>query len=55
LRVFQDVVLDWPLIHRTEGELDTVFTASRFGKPCDEILADPTGIQLFGIATKADA
>jgi len=52
-RVFQDVVLDWPLVHRTERELDAVFAASRFGKPCDEIFADDSQVQLFGVASKA--
>lgn len=52
---FQSVILDWPLIHRTESDLDAVFKASRFGTPCDEILADDAGIQLFGVVTRASS
>ena len=36
-RAFCDYVLDWKLIHRTEEDMNRLYSASLFGRPCTNI------------------
>jgi extracellular factor (EF) 3-hydroxypalmitic acid methyl ester biosynthesis protein len=36
-RAFMDLILDWKLIHRSEDDMNRLFAASTFGRPCTEI------------------
>lgn len=46
-RAFMDHVLDWPLIHRDEADMDRLFTASEFGRAATEAVLEPAGVNLF--------
>jgi CRP-like cAMP-binding protein/SAM-dependent methyltransferase len=51
-KAMMDYVLDWKLIHRDEDDMNRIFAASRFGRPCDEIRFEPRQVNLFAIAAK---
>lgn len=46
-RAFLDHVTEWPLIYRTEADMDRLFERSRFGRPCTKVAFEPRGINLF--------
>jgi cyclopropane fatty-acyl-phospholipid synthase-like methyltransferase len=46
-RAFMDLVLNWRLIHRTEEDMNRLFEASSFGRPCSEIRFEAEGINMF--------
>lgn len=52
-RAVMDHLLDWKLIHRTEDDMNRLFKASRFGRPCDEIRFEAERINLFAIGSRA--
>lgn len=47
-----DHVLGWKLVHRTEADMNRLFQASRFGRPCEEIRYEAQRINLFAIASR---
>jgi CRP-like cAMP-binding protein/SAM-dependent methyltransferase len=53
-RAFTEHALDWKLIHRTEDDMDRLYTASAFGRPCTRILFEDQRINLFGECVKAE-
>jgi len=52
-RAVMDHLLDWKLIHRTEDDMNRLFKASKFGRPCDEIRFEAERINLFAIGSRA--
>lgn len=52
-KAFMDYVLEWKLIHRDEDDMNRLFLASKFGKPCDRILFEEEGINLFAEGVKS--
>ena len=46
-KAFMDHVLDWRLIHRSEGDMNGLFQASAFRSPCSNIRFEEQGINLF--------
>jgi SAM-dependent methyltransferase len=52
-KAVMDHVLDWKLIHRTEDDMNRLFAASAFGRPCSSIVYEPQGINLFAECIKA--
>ncbi len=51
-RGLMDWLLDWRLIHRTEEDMDRLFTASAFGRPCTDVCIEPAGVNLFAACRK---
>jgi CRP-like cAMP-binding protein/SAM-dependent methyltransferase len=51
-RALMEHVLDWKLIHRSEADMNGLFAASRFGKPCSEIRFEPERVNLFATAIR---
>ena len=51
-RALMDEVLDWSLIHRSEDDMHRLCAQSAFGQPCDRIRYDPSGVNLFAVATR---
>lgn len=51
-RALMDHVLDWPLIHRSEEDMNRLFTASKFGAPCERVRYESAGVNLFAIGRK---
>ena len=51
-RALMDHVLEWLLIHRTEGDMDSLFERSKFGRPCTSIRFEPEQINLFAECIK---
>jgi SAM-dependent methyltransferase len=51
-REFMDQVLEWNLIHRTEADMDRLFEASSFGRPCTRITFEAEGIDFFAECVK---
>jgi CRP-like cAMP-binding protein len=47
-----DYVLDWRLIHRSEKEMDRLFAASTFGRPCSRIYFEREQLCLFAECVK---
>ena len=47
-----DHVLDWKLVHRDEGDMDTLFNASAFGRGCSRIRFEEEGVNLFAECIK---
>jgi extracellular factor (EF) 3-hydroxypalmitic acid methyl ester biosynthesis protein len=47
-----DYVLEWRLIHRSEKEMDRLFSDSAFGRPCTRILFESEGLNLFAECVK---
>ena len=46
-KAFMDYVLDWKLIHRTEEDMNRIYAASQFGRPCTRIQCEAEGVNLF--------
>lgn len=51
-KALMDQVLDWTLIHRTEEDMNRLFSASAFGGPCSRIRYEGSGVNLFAIAER---
>lgn len=51
-KALMDYVLDWKLIHRDEADMNRLFAASKFGRPCAEIRFEPKKVNLFAIGIK---
>jgi extracellular factor (EF) 3-hydroxypalmitic acid methyl ester biosynthesis protein len=51
-KVLMDYILDWKLIHRTEEDMNRLFAASAFGRPCTEIRFEAAGVNLFAECIK---
>ena len=51
-RVLMEDVLEWYLIHRNEDDMNRLFLASKFKKPCDKIIFEKNHINLFAECTK---
>ena len=51
-RALMDLVLDWKLIHRSEEDMNRLFEASSFGRPCTEIRYEKEEINLFACCVK---
>jgi extracellular factor (EF) 3-hydroxypalmitic acid methyl ester biosynthesis protein len=51
-RAFMDHVLDWPLIHRDESDLDRLYTASAFGRASTSVRYEAEHINLFAECVK---
>jgi hypothetical protein len=51
-RALMDLVLDWKLIHRSEQDMNRLFEASTFKRPCTEILFEEQGINMFACCIK---
>jgi hypothetical protein len=54
-RALMDYLLEWRLIHRTEADMDRLFTASKFKSPATSTRVDATGVNLFAECIKAAA
>ncbi len=46
-KAFMEHVLEWRLVHRTEADMNRLFRASAFGRPCTQIRFEEQGINLF--------
>ena len=51
-KAMMDHLLDWKLIHRSEEDMDRLYEASAFGRPCTNIRFEEQGINLFAECTK---
>mmetsp|Transcript_57804 Transcript_57804/g.161314 ORF Transcript_57804/g.161314 Transcript_57804/m.161314 type:complete len:354 (+) Transcript_57804:101-1162(+) len=51
-RACLDHVLQWRLIHRSEGDMHRLMSKSMFGAACEEIEREPTGVQMLAIGRK---
>ena len=51
-KAFMDYVLDWPLIHRTEKDMNKLFEISKFSRPCTNIYFEEENINLFAECIK---
>ncbi|MCP4351074.1 MAG: cyclic nucleotide-binding domain-containing protein [Desulfobacterales bacterium] len=51
-KAFMDYVLEWPLIHRDEDDMNRLFNASKFQSPCTDILFEKERINLFAKCIK---
>jgi extracellular factor (EF) 3-hydroxypalmitic acid methyl ester biosynthesis protein len=52
-RAFMDHVLDWKLIYRTEEDMNRIFAASRFGRPCERIRYEEERVNMFAEGVKS--
>lgn len=51
-KALADHVLDWELVHRTEADMDRLYGASAFGRPCSRVVFEELGINLFAECIK---
>lgn len=51
-RAFLENVLEWRLIHRTEGDLNRLYAESRFGRSCSRVFFENEGINMFAECVK---
>jgi len=49
-----DSVLEWNLIHRTEADMNSLFLASPFKRPCTRVRFEEQGIDLFAECIKEE-
>jgi hypothetical protein len=52
-RAYMDHVLEWELIHRTEDDMNRLFSSSDFNSPCTNIQFEEEGINLFAECIKS--
>ena len=45
-------LVEWSLIHRSEDDMHRLLALSAFGAPCEEILWEDEGINLFAVGVK---
>lgn len=51
VKAFMDTV-EWHLIHRSEDDMNRLYEASSFARPCEEILWEDEHINLFAVGRK---
>lgn len=51
-RGLMDHVLDWRVVHRDEADLNRIFQASKFAKPCARVLQEAEGVCLLAECVK---
>jgi SAM-dependent methyltransferase len=51
-KALMDYVLDWKLIHRDEADMNRLFKASLFGRPCTDIRFEEAGVNMFAECVK---
>lgn len=51
-KAMMDHVFDWKLIHRDEADMNRLFKASLFGRPCTDIRFEETGVNMFAECVK---
>jgi hypothetical protein len=51
-KAFIEFVLDWRMIHRTEADMNRLYSASRFGRPSTGIRFEQAGVNLFAECIK---
>lgn len=51
-KAMMDYVLDWNLIHRSEEDMNRLYSASKFVKPCTKIRFEGERIYLFAECIK---
>ena len=51
-KAMMDYVLEWKLIHRTEGDMHRLFSESAFECPCTRVLVESEGVNLFAECVK---
>ncbi|MEM7561434.1 MAG: cyclic nucleotide-binding domain-containing protein [Pseudomonadota bacterium] len=49
---FMDYCLEWRLIHRSEDDMDRLYSESKFNSPCTNIRFEEQGINLFAECVK---
>jgi len=47
MKATMDYLFDWKLIHRSQEDLDRLFSMSAFGRPCTRTQREERGINLF--------
>lgn len=48
---FMDYIFEWKLIHRSESDMDRLFSQSLFGG-CSEIFLEEAGVNMFAVGVK---
>ncbi len=51
-RGMMDYILDWPLVYRTEDDMNRLYQASAFAAPCTRILFEDERVNLFAEGIK---
>ena len=51
-KALMDHILDWKLIHRSEEDMNRLFMASSFARPCTDIRFEEAGVNLFAECVK---
>ncbi|MEZ0370948.1 MAG: cyclic nucleotide-binding domain-containing protein [Candidatus Sericytochromatia bacterium] len=51
-KAWMEHIFEWPLIHRSEAELNRLFEQSRFAIPCTEFRYEPEKVHLFAECIK---
>ncbi|MCP4690196.1 MAG: cyclic nucleotide-binding domain-containing protein [Desulfobacterales bacterium] len=46
-KAFMDHILDWKLIHRTEEDMNRLFSSSHFNRNCTNIVFEAEGVNMF--------
>ena len=54
-RALMDHVLNWKLIHRSEADMNRLFTQSLFGRPCSNLRFEGERINLFAECVRGSA
>ena len=52
-KAYMDYVLEWELIHRTEEDMNRLFSSSDFNSPCTKVQFEEEGINLFAECIRA--
>ncbi len=47
-------LLEWSIVHRTEDDMNRIFEASAFGRPCQDILWESEGVNMFAVGIRAE-
>lgn len=47
-----DHIIEWKLIHRSESDMHRLMEKSLFATPCEEIVREPTGVQMLAVGRK---
>lgn len=51
-KALMDYVLDWRLIHRSEEDMNRLYSQSSFDRPCSAIQYEGAGVNLFATCQK---
>ena len=52
IKATMDNLFEWKLIHRSEDDMNQLFSKSKFGKPCDLFEYEDEGINMFAFCIK---